>query len=106
MKKSILFSVFAVILVLTSCNVLKNYSTEGFTNENNIIYYNGVAMAKLSGIEFALDDNKFVKEMTFELIDGSNNDKIHNLIAYLHSVHKSYEIEIEIPFDKMEGLKN
>jgi hypothetical protein len=93
------------LLALTSCNVLKNYSTEGFTNENNIVYYNGVAMAKLSGIEFALDDNKFVKEMTFELIDGSNNDKIHNLIAYLHNVHKSYEIEIEIPFDKMEGVK-
>ncbi|MEN9399036.1 MAG: hypothetical protein RL632_137 [Bacteroidota bacterium] len=105
MKKVIYLSAFVAFLALTSCNVLKNYSTEGFTNENNVVYYKGVAMAKLAGIEFALDDNKFVKEMTFELIDGSNNNKIHNLIAYLHSVHKDYEIEIEIPFDKMEGFK-
>lgn len=104
MKKIAQLSILALLVVLCSCNVLRNYSTQGFTNENNIVYYNGTPMAKLSGIEFALDDNKFVKEMTFELIDGSNNDKIHHLIAYLHSVHKDYEIEIEIPFDKMEGF--
>jgi len=93
-----------LILLISSCNVLKNYSTEGFTIEGNVVSYNGVPMAKLAGIEFAYDDNKFVREMTFELIDGNNNDKIHNLIAFLHKTHPDYEIEVEIPFDKMDKL--
>jgi hypothetical protein len=105
MKKLIYLFALALMFALTSCNVLRNYSSEGFTSENNVVYYNGVAMAKLSGIEFAYDDNKFVKEMTFELIDGTYNNKIRNLMAYLHSVHRDYEIEIEIPFDKMEGFQ-
>jgi len=57
-------------------------------------------MAELKGVEFALDNNKFVKELTFELLHGEDNDKVRNLIAFLHNHFKEYEIEVEIPMDQ------
>lgn len=97
-----LFFYAGILALLSSCSVLKDYKTDGFTSEGNTILYNGSPMAQLVGIEFALDDNKFVKEMTFKLLNGDNNDKIHNLIAFLHNKHSEYEIEVEIPIEHVD----
>jgi hypothetical protein len=99
MKRLILF---LSLIVLSSCSVLKQYSTEGFTTEENTVYYNGKAMAELSAIEYALDDGKLVKELTFNLLHGEDNGKINNLIAFLNTRYIGYEFEINIP---MEGYK-
>jgi hypothetical protein len=40
--------------------------------------------------------------MSFTLLHGDDNDKIHNLIAFLHNHYKEYEIEIEIPMDSFK----
>lgn len=96
------FLLLLSIIVLSSCSVLKQYSIEGFTIEKNTVYYNGAAMAELSAIEYALDDGKLVKELTFNLLHGKDNDKINNLIAFLNTRYEGYEFEINIP---MEGYK-
>ena len=104
MKKFIFISAF-FLFATTSCNVLKQYDTVGFTIEGNTVSYNNVPMAELVGLEFALDNKKLVKELTFRVLETSNNDKINNLIAFLHAKHPEYEIEVEIPFEHIEVFK-
>lgn len=87
---------FLTLFIISSCSVTRNVSTEGFTIEGNIVSYQGKEMAELVGVEFALDDNKFVRELTFKLREGSDNSVINNLIVFLHKKHPDYEIEVEI----------
>lgn len=103
--KVLIYTIASIILIsFSSCNTLKQYSTEGFSINGNVVSYNNLPMAELSGIEFAYDDKKFVRELTFKITDGTNMDKIHNMIAFLHSKHPDYEIEVELPaeFTKIE----
>lgn len=99
-------TIFTILLLffITSCSVLKNYPTDGFTIQGNIVSYNGIAMAELTALEIGLDNKKIVKEMSFTLLHGSNNEKINNLLAFLHAKHPEYEIELNIPFEHKEGL--
>lgn len=94
------------MVALTSCNVLKEYDTNGFSIEGNTVSYNNAPMAELVGLEFALDNKKLVKELTFKVLETADNNKINNLIAYLHAKHPEYEIEVEIPFEELEKYKN
>jgi len=103
--KTLSIFLFLSLFFLNSCSVLKEYSTEGFTIDNNTVSYNNVPMAELVGLEFALDNKKLVKELTFKVLGSSDNTKINNLIAYLHAQHPDYEIEIEIPFERIEQFK-
>ena len=96
---------FLSLFLLNSCSVLKEYSTEGFTIVDNTVSFNNVPMAELVGLEFALDNKKLVKELTFKVLGSSDNTKINNLIAYLHQEHPDYEIEIEIPFEHIEHFR-
>lgn len=102
MKKALFVG---LILFLSSCSVFRNFDTTGYTTEGNTVLYNGVPMAKLVGVEFAYDDKKLVKELTFTLLDGDYNDKIVNLLAYLNDRYAEYEIEVEIPIEKYKDLK-
>ena len=103
MKKIFFLS---LTILLFSCSTLKNFDTSGFTKKDFTVYLNGQPMAVLKGVEFAYDDGKLVKELTFELLDGDNNDKVVNLIAYLLQTYADYEIEVEIPIEKYRDLKN
>jgi hypothetical protein len=96
------FSALLLGLIISSCSVTRNIDTTGFAISGNVVSYNNKPMAELKGIEFALDNKKFVKEMSFTLLHGDDNDKIHNLIAFLHNHYKEYEIEIEIPMDSFK----
>lgn len=103
MKKLLLLF---TIVASTSCNVLKEFDTTGFTIEGNTVSYNNVPMAELEGLEFAYDNRKLVKELTFKVLETADNNKINNLIAFLHAKHPEYEIEVEIPFEHIEKYKN
>lgn len=100
--KKLLF--IALSIALTSCSVFRNFDHTGYTTEGNSVLYHGVPVAKLVGVEFAYDDKKLVKELTFTLLDGDHNDRIVNLLAYLNSRYAEYEIEVEIPIEKYKGL--
>lgn len=94
------------LVTIVSCNVLKEFDTTGFTIAGNTVSYNNVPMAELEGLEFAYDNRKLVKELTFTVLETANNNKINNLIAFLHAKHPDYEIEVEIPFKELEKYKN
>ncbi len=102
--RTYIFTIVALAL-LSACSVTRNISTEGFGIEGNVVSYKGVPMAELVGVEFALDDGKFVRELTFKLKEGSDNSVINNLIVFLHDKHPEYEIEVEIDVELYGGLK-
>lgn len=102
MKALFFGTILLSLLTLNACSVTRNIDTTGFAITGNVITYNNKPMAELKGIEFALDNKKFVKEMSFTLLHGENNDKIRNLIAFLHNHYKEYEIEVEIPMDSFK----
>jgi hypothetical protein len=102
MKKLLFVAVFAL---LASCTVMKKYPTDGFSIEGNIVSYKNAPMAELIGIEFALDDNKFVRELTFKVLPGSDNSVINNLIVFLHQKHPDYEIEVNIEIEHYGEVK-
>jgi hypothetical protein len=97
MKKLLYIAVFAL---LASCSIMKKYPTDGFSIDGNIVSYKNTPMAELVGIEFALDDNKFVRELTFKVLPGSDNSVINNLIVFLHEKHPDYEIEVNIEIEQ------
>ena len=99
-----IYLIFALVLI-NSCSVTRNISTDGFSIEGNLVSYKGAPMAELVGVEFALDDGKFVRELTFKLKEGSDNSVINNLIVFLHEKHPDYEIEVEIDVEHYGGLK-
>lgn len=95
MKKIIIS--FTLATFLLGCYPLRTYDTTGFTSSGLSIYYNGEEMAKLSNIEYSLDNGRFVREMTFRLKNQKNGDQVKNLLSYIHSKHKNWEIEIDLP---------
>jgi hypothetical protein len=102
MKKLLYVAVFAL---LASCSIMKKYPTNGFSIEGNIVSYKNTPMAELIGLEFALDDNKFVRELTFKVLPGSDNSVINNLIVFLHEKHPDYEIEVNIEIENYGEVK-
>jgi hypothetical protein len=102
MKKLLYVAVFAL---LASCSIMKKYPTDGFSIEGNIVSYKNTPMAELIGLEFALDDNKFVRELTFKVLPGSDNSVINNLIVFLHQKHPDYEIEVNIEIENYGEVK-
>jgi hypothetical protein len=102
MKKLLYVAVFAL---LASCSIMKKYPTDGFSIEGNIVSYKNTPMAELIGLEFALDDNKFVRELTFKVLPGSDPRVINNLIVFLHEKHPDYEIEVNIEIENYGEVK-
>lgn len=98
--KNLLFIIS--ILLLTSCSTMRGYDISGFTSKGHTIYYQGREMATLSNIEYSLDGKRLVKEMTFNLKSQEDGDKVKNLIAFIHSRHKDWEIEIDYPLTDLE----
>jgi hypothetical protein len=86
---------------IMSCSSLRSLDTSGFSIKENTVYYQDEAIAQLEGVEFALDNRKLVREMTFKMISNNHNDKINNLIAFLHEQHPDYEIELEVDMEMM-----
>jgi hypothetical protein len=95
-----LFLFLFTIGLFFSCSVTRNFDTTGFSVNGNTVLFNNKAMAELEGVEFALDDNKLVKEMTFSLLEEADN-----MIAFLHKKHPDYEIEVQINIEKVKELK-
>lgn len=96
MKKIlVLISVLGII----SCNPLRNVNIDGFTHYNEYIIYKQDTVAKLTNIEYSLDNGKLVKEATFKLLDMKYGDKGKAIIAFVHNTHKEWEVELDYPID-------
>ena len=88
-----------VSVLLTSCVTLKKYDTTGFSTHGHYILFNNDTVAKLSNIEYSLDDGKFVKEMTFKLLDMKYGQNVEAMIYYMHKKKSDWEIEIDYPVE-------
>jgi hypothetical protein len=86
-------------VLLTGCVTLKKYNTSGFSSTGHYILYNSDTVAKLSNIEYSLDGGKFVKEMTFKLLDMRYGQNVENMIYYIHQKKSDWEIEIDYPVE-------
>lgn len=83
--------------ILLGCSSIKKLDTTGFHSEHNTIYYNNDTIATLSAIEYSIDNKKYVKEMTFKLLNLNHADKVKNLLFFIHQRHKDWEIELDYP---------
>lgn len=83
--------------ILLSCSSIKKLDVTGFTSKNNTIFYGKDTVAVLSAIEYSIDNKKYVKEMTFKLLNLNHSDKVKNLLFFIHQRHKDWEIELDYP---------
>jgi len=102
MKKiSLLFFLLAIV----SCNPLRRVNTQGFTHYKEYIIYKQDTVAKLTNIEYSLDNGKLVKEATFKLLDMKYGDKGIAIIAFVHNTHRDWEVELDYPISFSPFLK-
>jgi len=102
MKKIILL----VSTLLVGCTSLKKIDTSGFNSIDNTVFYEKDTMAVLSAIEYSIDDGKYVKEMTFKLVDMNHADKVKNFLYFVHKKHKGWEIELDYPISNFKIVLN
>jgi hypothetical protein len=93
--KTLITTLSAMLLI--SCITLKKVDTTGFHSSNNTIFYENDSVAVLSAIEYSIDNKKYVKEMTFKLVDMKHADKVKNLLYFVHEKHNDWEIELDYP---------
>jgi hypothetical protein len=96
MKKIILLSA----LVLSSCNPLKDISTEGLTYDGTDVYYKGEICATYSAIEIALDNNKVVREVTYLITQPKFNAQALSIIKLISQKNPNLEVEVELKEDR------
>ena len=93
MKKIII----AISTLIVGCTGLKKIDVDGFHSNENVIFYEKDTVATLSAIEYSIDNKKYVKEMTFKLVNMNHADKVQNLLYFVHKKHKDWEIELDYP---------
>ena len=84
-------------VLLIGCATIKKIDTTGFRSEKNTIFYEKDTVATLSAIEYSIDNGKYVKEMTFKLLNMNHSNKVKNLLFFIHQRHKDWEIELDYP---------
>ena len=72
--------------VLISCTSLKKIDTTGFYSSENVIMYEKDTVATLSAIEYSIDDGKYVKEMTFKLVDMNHAKLKTYFILFINNI--------------------
>jgi hypothetical protein len=102
MKK---ISLLFLLLGIISCNPLRKVSTEGFTHHNEYIIYKQDTVAKLTNIEYSLDNGKLVKEATFKLLDMKHGDKGRSILRFVNKSHKGWDIELDYPMEYFPRVK-
>jgi hypothetical protein len=94
-----------VLLIVVSCTGLKRINTDGFSTYQEYILYKQDTVAKLTNVELSLDNKKYVKELTFKLLDMKHGDNGKALIYYVSKNHKGWEIELDYPIESSPFLK-
>ena len=94
MKKTLILISSAILI---GCSSIKKLDTTGFTSKNNTIFYGKDTVAVLSALEYSIDNGKYVKEMTFKLLNMKHADRVQNFLYFVHQKHKGWEIELDYP---------
>ena len=102
MKKVILL---ISLISLASCTTVKKANTEGFTTYKEYILYKGDTVARLTNVEYSLDNGKFVREATFRLLDMKHGDKGKPILRFINTTHKGWDIELDYPMEYFPRIK-
>ncbi len=98
--RNILCSCLIAFYVI-ACSPFKNVNITGFESKHNVIFFQNDTMATLSNVEYSLDNNKLVRELTFKLKNQKHADRVKDLIYFIHTQHKNWEIEIDMPIPQV-----
>lgn len=90
------------VILLFGCTTIKKVETKGLSIVDKSILFENDTIAKLSNIEYSLDNGKFVREMTFKLTDMNHGDKVKNIIYFMHKEHKGWDIEVDFPIENVK----
>jgi hypothetical protein len=101
MKKLLLL----VSTLLVGCTSIKKIDTTGFHSVDNTVFYEKDTVAVLSAIEYSIDNDRYVKEMTFKLVNMNHADKVQNFLYFVHKKHKGWEIELDYPTQNFKITK-
>jgi len=101
MKKLLLL----VSTLLVGCTSIKKIDTTGFHSVDNTVFYEKDTVAVLSAIEYSIDNDRYVKEMTFKLVNMNHADKVQNFLYFVHKKHKDWEIELDYPIKDFKIYK-
>lgn len=85
---------------MSSCNPLKDISTEGLTYDGTDVYYKGEICATYSAIEIALDNNKVVREVTYLITKPKFNPQALSIIKLINQKNPNLEVEVELREDR------
>lgn len=94
MKK--LVFLFTFIFLVSCASPFKGISSDNLTYSKEVIFYKGKKVAKLSSMELAYDDKKIIREVTFTLLKGANNDLALPILKLLHELKPEWEVEVEL----------
>lgn len=90
-----------IVFFSMACSPFKHVNSAGFESKQNVIFFQNDTMAVLSNVEYSLDNNKLVRELTFKLKNQKHADKVKDLIYFIHKQHKNWEIEIDMPIPQV-----
>ena len=93
-------------MIVSACGTkqrLSKIDTKGFTYQGTDVYYEGTLVAVLKSTELGYDDNKIVREMTYEITDIKYQDKALSLVKFLHDMQPDYDVEVEVCATKVVG---
>ena len=83
-------------LILSSCNPLKDISTDELTYDGTNVFYKGELCATYSAIEIAFDNNKVVREVTYLITEPRLNAQALSVIKLISRKNPNLEVEVEL----------
>ena len=83
-------------LILSSCNPLKDISTDGLTYDGTNVFYKGELRAIYSAIKIALDNNKVVREVTYLITEPRLNTQVFSVIKLISQKNPNLKVEAEL----------
>lgn len=104
MKKLFLIAASMLIVITAMTQVelknkqYKNRNKDRFSIKDNIVFFDGKALAKYQAKTYSLDNGELVEEYNLQMINNKVDNKqiIGDLIDFVSDRHKGAEVEVEI----------
>jgi hypothetical protein len=86
-------------MIVSACGTkprLSKIDTNGFTYQGTDVYFEGTLIAVLKSNEIGHDNNKIVREITYEIVEIKHQDKALSLVKFLHDLQPEYDVQVEV----------
>lgn len=104
MKKLFLIAASMLIVITAMTQVelknkrYKNRNKDRFSVKDNVVFFDGKALAKYQAKTYSLDNGELVEEYNLQMINNKVDNKqiIGDLIDFVSDRHKGAEVEVEV----------